>query len=246
VRAVSDEVDKTFALAIRFCPVDPIGLISVGEAADVLGIGPAAVRHKINSGGLPAVKQGRDWRLEERVVRGLARQPAEAGRPLAAEMAWAVLLYASGDPEAAERMLDHPRYRSRARAWLRDHRLADDAARLRPRARSERFDVHPSELPRLRERADIMRSGLSGEGALGLVGGSGDLEAYGPESGREAIIDEHGLQPGGGPALLRWVADSVWARLPVVRSAPLAVGLVDLLESEDPRVRREARRALAA
>lgn len=225
--------------------MDPVSLISVREAADVLGIGPAAVRHKINSGSLPAVRHGRDWQLDERVVRGLARQPAGAGRPLAAEMAWAVLLHASGDPDAADRMLDHPRYRTRARSWLRDHRLPDHAARLRSRARGERFDVHPSELPRLLERTDIMRSGLSSQ-SLGLVGGSGGVDAYGPESAREAIIDEHALQPGDGPVLLRWVADPVWARLPDVRSSPLAVQLADLLESDDPRVRREARKALAA
>jgi hypothetical protein len=234
------------ALAILFCPMDPVGLISVREAADALGIGPAAVRHKITSGLLPAVKNGRDWQVEERVVRGLARQPAGAGRPLASEMAWAVLLYASGDPDAADRMLDNPRYRARMRSWLRDHPLPDHAAKLRARARSERFDVHPSELPRLLERSDIMRSGLSSEGALGLVGGSADVDAYGPQSIRETLINDHALQPGDGPVLLRWVHDSVWERLPEGRSAPLTVMLADLMESDDPRVRREAAKALAA
>jgi excisionase family DNA binding protein len=226
--------------------MDSISLISVREAADALGISPAAVRHKVTSGLLPAVKHGRDWQVEERAVRGLARQPAGAGRPLATEMAWAVLLYASGDLEAADQMLDHPRYRARVRSWLRDHPLPDHAPRLRARARSERFDVHPSELPRLLERADLMRSGLSSQGALGLVGGSRDVDAYGPESIREALIDEHALQPGDGPVLLRWVHDSVWERLPDAYSAPMAVMMTDLMESDDPRVRREAARALAA
>lgn len=220
--------------------------MSVRDAADALGIGPAAVRHKISSGLLPAVKHGRDWQVEERAVRNLARQPAGAGRPLAAEMAWAVLLYASGDPDAADQMVGHPRYRARVRSWLRDHPLADHAARLRARARSERFDVHPSELPRLLERPELMRSGLSSQGTLGLIGGSENVDAYGPDSLRQELIDDHALQPGDGPVLLRWVPDSVWERLPNVYSAPLAVMLTDLMESDDPRVRREAAKALAA
>ncbi len=90
-----------------------------------------------------------------------------------------------------------------------------------------------------------MRSGLSTRSTLGLVGGSRTVEAYSPESARKAIIEEHALQPGEGPVLLRWVADPVWARLPEVRSAPPAVVLADLMESDDPRVRREAGKALA-
>lgn len=226
--------------------MDPVNLVSVREAADALGISPRAVRLKIASGSLPAVQNGRDWQLDERVVRSLGRQPDRAGRPLSPEMAWAVLLYASDDPEAGDRMLDNPRYRSRARAWLRDHRLSDHCARLRSRARSERFDAHPSELSRLLERPDIMPSGLSSPDALGLVGGASGVDAYGPESAREALINEHALQPGNGPVLLRWVADPVWVRLGDARSAPRAVMLVDLMESEDPRVRREAARALDA
>lgn len=226
--------------------MDPIGLISVREAADALGISPAAVRHKITSGSLAAIKQGRDWRLDERVVLGLARQPTRAGRPLSPEMAWAVLLYASGNPAAAARMFDHPRYRARAQSWLRDHPLPEHAARLRSRARSERFNIHPAEVPRLLERENVTRSGLSVPGALGLVGGSEAVEAYAPESAREDIVDDHALQPGDGSVLLRWVPGSVWARLPHTQSVPLAVVLVDLLDSDDPRVRREAGKTLAA
>ena len=189
-------------------------LLSVRDAAEVLGVSPAAVRLKIGSGSLPAIKQGRDWWLDERVVRSLARQPAKVGRPLAPEMAWAVLLYASGDPDAANRMLEDQRYRSRLRSWLRDHPLPEHLASLRARARSERFEVHPSELPRLLGKDGVMRSGLSCGGVLGLVGGSGEVDVYAPASAREAIMQEHALEPGDGPVLVRWVSDPIWARLP--------------------------------
>lgn len=91
-----------------------------------------------------------------------------------------------------------------------------------------------------------MRSGLSCGGVLGLVGGSGEVDVYAPASAREAIMQEHALEPGDGPVLVRWVSDPIWARLPEHRSAPFAAVLADLMESDDPRVRREAGKALAA
>ena len=53
----------------------------------------------------------------------------------------------------------------------------------------------------------------------------------------------HALEPGDGPVLMRWVPDELW---PMVTGdvAPRAAVLVDLLEHDDPRARREAERAL--
>jgi hypothetical protein len=45
--------------------------------------------------------------------------------------------------------------------------------------------------------------------------------------------------------LIRWVPDAVW-RVVGAEVAPKAAVLVDLLEHDDPRARREAVRALAA
>jgi hypothetical protein len=161
-------------------------------------------------------------------------------------MAWAVLLLASGDEPAADRLTGLPRYRARARQWLREHPLAECADRLRERARREVFDVHPSELPRVRDRPDVLLTGASAADLVGLLGEAQSVELYAPAADRDAIVAEHALMAGSGDVTVRWVPDDVWPALnPAGHIAPRAAVLVDLLDSEDPRARREAARALA-
>ena len=222
-------------------------LLSVREAADRLGVGPEAVRKRIASGRLPAVKRGRDWWIDERVVQRGVRQPAGSGRPLSAEMAWAVLLLASGDETAAAELASRDRYRSRARQWLREHSLVEYAAQLRDRAQSERFDGHPSELARLAERSDVLATGSSAAQLVGLVGQGSSVEVYAPAGHRDAIVAEHALiEKEGGAVTVRWVSDHVWPLIAGERGIPRAAALVDLLESDEPRARREAARALVS
>jgi excisionase family DNA binding protein len=220
--------------------------VSVEEAAERLGVSPRAVRLRITDGALPAVKLGRDWRVDERAVARLARRRPGGGRPLSPAMAWAVLLLASGDEPGADRLIGRPRYRARARQWLREHPLAEYADRLRERARREVFDAHASELPGLRERPDVWLTGTSAADVVGLLGEAQAVELYAPAADREAIVAEHALMTGSGDVTVRWVPDEVWPALnPAGHVAPHAAVFVDLLESEDPRARREAERALA-
>jgi excisionase family DNA binding protein len=220
--------------------------LSVREAAERLGVSPAAVRLRIAGGELAAVKLGRDWRLDEREVLRLARRRDGSGRPLSPAMAWAVLLLASGEKPAADRLASAPRYRARARQWLREHPLAEHPDRLRERGRREVFDAHPSELSRLLERPDVLWTGVSAADVVGQVGQAAAVELYAPAARRRAIVAEHALMAGPGAVTVRWVPDEVWAELGMAgHTAPRAAVLVDLLESEDPRTRREAARALA-
>jgi hypothetical protein len=80
-----------------------------------------------------------------------------------------------------------------------------------------------------------------------LIGGDSAVEIYAPAASREALVDEHVLEPGPGPIRVRWVPDEIWPLLDRDhdRRAPRAAILVDLLEHRDPRARREAARALA-
>jgi len=226
--------------------VELASLISVREAAERLGVSPAAVRQQIAYQRLPAVKRGPGWWLDTRAVERLARQPLGRGRPLSPEMAWAVLLLASGDAEAAARAAGRDRYRSRADAWLRDHELVEHAARLRARALPEEFDAHPSELSRILKRPEVLCTGISAGGILGLIGGPEAAEGYAPATCRNYIVDEHALHAGAGPVRLRWIRDDLWTLLTSRdrRVAPRAAVIVDLLEHDDPRARREAARAL--
>jgi excisionase family DNA binding protein len=227
--------------------LDP-GLISVQEAAERLGMTPGAVRQHIAGGRLPAVKRGGAWWLDGREVARMRRQPPGAGRPLTDQMAWAVMLLASGKPLLAEEVAARDRYVTRAKAWLRASQpLADYAPRLRARADVEEFDAHPAEVDRIAERPYVLRTGISAGELVGLTGGRGEAEIYAPAAHRDEMIERHALDPGGGSVRLRWVSDGLW---PVVQQAgdhgraPRVAVLLDLLESDDPRARREAAKAL--
>jgi hypothetical protein len=162
-------------------------------------------------------------------------------------MAWAALLLASEEPELATIVAGRERYPSRVRAWLREHPLAEHATRLRSRAQSEEFDAHPSERRRILTRSDVLPTGISAGKAAGLVGQGDGIEVYAPTGRRLAMVAEHDLDPGCGAVHVRWVPDALWRLLVGAerRQAPRAAVFVDLLESDDPRARREAVRALS-
>lgn len=223
-------------------------LISVASAAERLGLSAASVRNHVASGALAGRHYGRMWLVDPDSVERFDRSRPPRGRPLAPAMAWAILLAASGEADAARAAVDRDRYWRRAGAWLQSHALADQAPRLRRRALVARYRVHPSELRRIVGRPDVVKTGISAAAeAVGLVGGGDEVEVYAPEDRRSAIVDAHALEPGDGQLVIRWVPAELW---PVIDAdgdgvAPRAAVLLDLLESADPRARREARRALA-
>lgn len=221
-------------------------LISVQETAARLGVSADAVRKRIASGSLTAQRHGRQWWLDARSVDRLARQHVGPGRPLSPEMAWAVLLLAAGDEAAAAGAVRNPRYWSRLNTWRRSHSLAEHSSHLRARAEAEDFDAHRSELPRILDRPDVLATGISAGDTVGLVGGGDAVEVYAAAGQRESLIGEHALAPGPGPVRIRWVPDEIWPLLDRDRDgrAPRTAVLLDLLEHDDPRARREASRAL--
>jgi hypothetical protein len=216
--------------------------ISVREAAAALDVDERAIRLMASAGEIEAVKRGNAWWLDPRSVERRRRQQPGRGRPLSAPMAWLVLLRASGIRGPGEPTGEDHRP-ARARRWLDSHPLADFAPRLRARARRESFDGHASELPRLAAHPYVTRTGISAADVVGVHGGPGDVELYAPAGRRPDILAEHALEPGDGPVLIRWVPDELW---PLVAGdvAPRAAVLVDLLEHDDPRARREADRVL--
>jgi len=158
-------------------------------------------------------------------------------------MAWSVLFLGAG-LSIPDGLASQSHHRSRARSWLNSHSLASHAARLRARARREAFAAHPSELKRLAERQDVMLTGISAALLVGVHGGRDDVELYASVNRRDELIATHALEPGDGPVLVRWVPGELW---PSVASdvAPTSAVLIDLLEHDDPRARREAARVLS-
>jgi excisionase family DNA binding protein len=221
-------------------------LLSVAEAAERLGVGPVAVRQHVASGQLPAIKRGRSWWLDPRAVERMGRQQLGGGRALSPAMAWSAILLASGQKEAAREAVGRSRYWSRLRSWLRDHPLGEYAPRLRARAEAEEFDAHPSELRRILNRPDVVATGISARDVVGVLGETPAVEVYAPADRRSTIIKTHALRPGAGSVRIRWVPENVWPLLDHARDrrAPRAAILLDLLESDEPRARREAARAL--
>jgi len=218
-------------------------LIPVEDAARRLGISKRAVTELAATGRLDALRRGNAWWLDVRSVERRERERPAGGRPLSPAMAWWVLLLASGSP-GSELLASHAHHHSRAEGWLARHPLAEHAARLRARARREQFDAHPSELKRILARGDVLATGISAADSVGLHGGAASAELYAPESHRERICSAHALEPADGPVLVRWVADALWPAISA-ECAPRAAVLLDLLEHEDPRARREAARELA-
>ena len=160
-------------------------------------------------------------------------------------LAWAVLLLAS-DEAAAELITLQPHHQSRAQHWLQGHPLGEFADQLRARAESECFQGHLSEFSRLLDRDDVLRTGVSAAETVGLHGGPPQVEFYAPASHRSQIVADHALDPGSGPIQARWVSEQLWSALADRReTAPRAAVLVDLLENDDPRARREAARCLS-
>jgi hypothetical protein len=216
--------------------------LSVRDAAERLRVSEQAIRHLAVTGQIEARKRSGAWWLDPQAVERRVRKPPGSGRPLSPAMAWTVLLLASGRQDV-DALATHARQLPRARRWLEGHSLADDPARLRARARSESFEAHGSELPRILARDDTMRTGISAAELIGLHGGPQAVEAYAPAGRRETIVEDHALVPGDGTLLVRWVDDALWHAI-AADAAPRAATLLDLLESDDPRARREAGRAL--
>lgn len=225
----------------------PESWISVVEAAEQLGVSPVAVRNRLTHGQLVGRRNGRQWLVDAKSLDELKHNRPTPGRPMSSNVAWSVLLAASGDRVGAREAVDDVRYFYRALRWLLGHSLTDERSRLRLRAQPERFHVHPAELRRIAARPDVLRTGVAAGSQTGLVGGGKVLEVYAPASHRQQLISEHALEPGDGPVLMRWAPDSLWGLLDRDGDgeAPRAAVLLDLLEASDPRARREARRALA-
>lgn len=87
VRAMS-----TAAFDQGFDVLDSTSTITVREAADLMGVTPAAVRQRLASGSLAGYREGRDWRVNARVAvlcapsgEQVARLRVPAGQPVVHE-----------------------------------------------------------------------------------------------------------------------------------------------------------------
>src|SRR5207245_1142008 len=120
------------------------------------------------------------------------REPVPAGRPLAARNAWALLLEASGS-EVSTRV--DPVALWRMRRSLAYPGLSAMRPRLERRANEHRLWGLAGELRELRDEEDVVLTGSSAAGALGLKLAAPDtIDAYVPASRLRQLVREHRLQ----------------------------------------------------
>ncbi|MFT6291872.1 MAG: excisionase family DNA binding protein [Ilumatobacter sp.] len=127
-------------------------LLSVKDAAVELGVSARGVRQLAASGQLHGQQFGRRWAIDRADVDRL--RPKPVGRPWSAASPWAVLeLAAGGNPKLS------PVERSRARKRLADNGLAGLVGQLRSRSALHEMYAHLSALDRIRDEAEVVRSG---------------------------------------------------------------------------------------
>jgi hypothetical protein len=209
--------------------------IPVSEAARRLGVNQARVRALLATEGLRGEKIGGRWLVDPESLERRERGEVLSGRPFSARTAWAALALAEGRPAPR---LSAPA-RSRLRRWLREVGLEAGRLRLRRRARLVALRAHPSDLPRLRDEAGVVLTGVSAAPLLGADLAAGEwLEAYLAPRRYTAFCRRYSLVPSESPNLVLRVISGAWPFAPAARVAPRAVVAIDLLESDDARARR--------
>lgn len=219
-------------------------LVSIPEAASVLGLSAARVHALVVRGALPAEKIGGRWLIEREELERRRRQPSLRGRPFAAHNAWALLRLASGeDPHPVD-----PALRSRLRRALALEGLEALGPRLARRGEARHFDAHPGEILYVVDDPRLVASGVSAAGAHGLdlISGS-EADGYVRAGELRDFVADHALRDGapGSNLRLRVVPDRAWAQLEEARVAPLAAVALDLSEDADPRSAAAGRAALS-
>ncbi len=219
-------------------------MLTVGQAAERLGVGPEQVRRLIRAGRLAAHRVGRTLVLDDDAVDGRARLPITAGRALAPRTAWAALWRLSREDVDWLSAADLSRLVARLRGY--------DAERLVAvsRDRAERYELRV--LPAYRQRvlaADgVVPSGPTAAAAVGvdIVAAESADEVYCAAGTLTALRRELGLSERGQPNLV--VRVPRYDRLDLVGRAhmPAAVVAVDLAESAEVRTRRAGLDLLAA
>lgn len=181
-----------------------VAKLSVAEAARRLGVSVPRIHQRIADGSLRAERIGSQWVVDELSLLRIAER-REAGRPLSARSAWAVMALEAGDDQALASLA--PVERSRAKVRLHDllslvaepprseadvRRAASALRRLfRNRARRELRKVAAADLPKL--RADPRWVSLISPAASGIA--SSDIDGYLAASDVDPVSRDFLLMP---------------------------------------------------
>jgi excisionase family DNA binding protein len=178
--------------------------VSVAEAAMRLGVGVSRIHQRIADGSLRAERIGSQWAVDELSLLRVAERN-EAGRPVSARSAWAIIALAEGDDEALARLAPVERTRARARlekllalaakppaAEADVRRIASTLRSMfRHRAERVRCKAAVSDLPAVRD--DVRWESVVRPAVSGIA--SSDVDGYLAAEHVEPLSQEFLLMP---------------------------------------------------
>ncbi len=230
-------------------------LVSVPEAAAMLGVNRIRVFERIRQGSLPAQKIGNRWAIHTSDVRRIMHH-AGAGRPLSQRSAWDLLAVA-GDRKVSELSRSA---RSRANSRLRellgqassasiDNVVVALGSALRNRAVRSLYAASPRDVPDVRSDPRVNLSGVSLPGSN--MAACAVAEGYVSSADLDALVDDYLLSPARRPDanVILHVVDAhiehpAMVAVDKLASSPLALA-ADLAEYDGVREKAEAVRLLA-
>ena len=186
-------------------------LMTVADAAELLGVSSARVRALIQGGHLPARKIGNTWALERWQVLARTFQTKQAGRPLSAAKSWAAIIGGTADA------LDAVKYRRRGQSlrfpshgWV----VSDIGA--------GRLGGLVSGLPAARE---YLKPVAEWDIHVGIPDLSDAQDVYLPESQEDSLMKAVPWTPNSyGRAVVRLVPDDAWGSVLAASSVPRGGG----------------------
>lgn len=232
-------------------------VLTVHEAADVLGISMQRVRQLIHDGQLAARRSSAGWLIPADAVSERSKD-FRKGRPPSPETAWCVIaLLAAASELASEPEGDYsasvnrlvPDRKARHRilrmlAGMPDPAVDDMAWRrlLSSRGHDCRLWAHPGVLNRLAADPKVSVGGSDAELAKhdGLTRHAGRLEVYVREADADEVVRRYRMRKDrAGQVSLKIVPSSVPSGLAPMggHPVPAPAAAADLLEEEDPRAR---------
>jgi len=171
-----------------------MGLVSVAQAAERLGVSVPRIHQRIADGSLVAERVGSQWVVDERSLERV-QERHKAGRPLSARSAWAIIAASASSREPAgparirqqlDRLLE-----SAVELAADEEAVSDLAASLRSvfrnRARRRLFRAASADLADL--MGDERWAMLVDLGASGIA--SADVEGYLGESDVDGLVKDY-------------------------------------------------------
>lgn len=178
--------------------------LSVAEAAKRLGVNVPRIHQRIADGSLRAGRIGSQWVVDERSLMHVAER-RQAGRPLSARSAWAVIAASESDDDALRELASAERSRARQRLdrlmVAAEQRPAGEGAVgaiavslrsfFRNRAHRRLYRAAPADLTDL--RADSRWVAVADSGVSGIA--SSDIDGYVAAPDVEVLVRKFLLVP---------------------------------------------------